>query len=196
MKKNMVIISCLAIVMVLTGCGPSSKKYSLPERRQIIDDMAASSLQKLYAQKPSTREEVAGAAGYAAFSNSNVAIVFASAGGGYGVVIDNTTGEKTYMKMSMGGVGLGIGAKDYRQIFVFRTRQALNEFIGTGWNMGGQADASAKMGTSGGQAAGEGILRNQISVYTLTETGLLLQATITGAKYWTDDNLNQPTLIN
>ncbi|MCI0499443.1 MAG: hypothetical protein L0Y36_07160 [Planctomycetales bacterium] len=192
--KRIVILSMAAVLAVLTGCGPSSK-YSLSERRKIIDDMAAENLQKLYAAKTSTRDEVAGAAGYAAFSNANVMVLFAGGGGGYGVVVDKATGAKTYMKMSMGEVGLGLGAKDYRQVFVFKTREAMQKFVGTGWDVGGQADATAKMGTAGGGAGGEGTLRNQISVYALTETGLLLQATITGTKYWIDDDLNQPGLV-
>jgi lipid-binding SYLF domain-containing protein len=196
MKKRIVFLTSLITLAVLAGCGPSSNKYTLAERRQMIDDMAASSLEKLYAQKPSTRDEVASAAGYGVFSNSNIAVIFASGGGGYGVVFDSTTGTKSYMRMGMGGVGLGLGAKDYRQIYIFKTRQAMQEFVGTGWNMGGQADASAKVSKTGGDASGEGILRNQVSVYALTETGLLLQATVTGTKYWIDDELNQPGLVH
>lgn len=193
-RYKYIFVSTICLV-VLSGCGPSSSKYTLSQRRQIIDDMAAASLRNLYSIKPSVRDEVAQAAGYGVFSNANVTLLFASGGAGYGVVVDKSTGVKTYMRMGMGGLGLGLGAKDYRQILVFKTRDAMQKFVGTGWDLGGQADAAAKMGETGGEAGGEGTLRNQISVYTITENGLMLQATITGNKYWIDDELNQPALV-
>ncbi|HRS72478.1 MAG TPA: hypothetical protein P5175_11600, partial [Anaerohalosphaeraceae bacterium] len=150
MRRHIIIIIVLTSFAVLTGCGPSSSKYTLSERRRIIDDMAASSLQHLYTIKPSARDEVAQAAGYAVFSNANVTVLFASGGAGYGVVVDKTTGVKTYMRMGMGGLGLGLGAKDYRQILVFKSRDAMQKFVGTGWDVGGQADAAAKIGETGG----------------------------------------------
>ena len=54
------------------------------------------------------------AAGYGVFSNANLNIIFASVGDGYGIIVDNETGKETFMKMGMGGLGLGLGVKDYR----------------------------------------------------------------------------------
>ncbi|MHC5157126.1 MAG: YSC84-related protein, partial [Planctomycetota bacterium] len=138
---------------------------------------------------PSAEEEIGKAAGYAAFSNANVNIIFASAGGGYGVVVDNETGAKTYMKMGSGGVGLGLGAKDYRQVLIFSTKDSMNKFIDKGWVFGGHADAAAKAGDKGGEASGEGAI-GEVKVYAMTEAGLALQATVTGTKYWKDNELN------
>ena len=151
--------------------------------------MATENLQRLYTEKPSAEDEVKKAAGYAAFSNANINIIFASAGGGYGVVVDNSTGAKTYMKMGSGGVGLGLGAKDYRQVLIFNTEEALKGFIYSGWEFGGHADAAAKAGDKGGEASGEGMI-GDTKVYAMTEAGLALQATVTGTKYWKDDELN------
>lgn len=194
MKQTAILLVFTAVLFTLTGCGPSEKKYTLGERRQIIDDMATATLERLYIAKPAARQEVAEAAGYAVFSNANVYVVFASAGGGYGVVIDKTTGRKTYMKMTSGGVGIGIGAKDYRQIAIFKTRQALTEFVGSGWDLGGQADATAKTGKTGGGMGGDGTFSKNVIIYTITDTGLALQATLTGSRYWVDDELNRPSL--
>ena len=194
MKQHAILIGLIAITLIVSGCGPSSKSYTLSERRQIVDNMADESLQQLYAKKPTTRQEVADSAGYAVFSNANVHVIFFGGGGGYGVVLDKTTGRKTYMKVGSGGFGFGLGAKDYRQIVVFNTRQALTDFVGSGWELGGQADATAKTVDSGGANAAEETIHKNIATYTLTETGLALQATITSSKYWVDEDLNQPTL--
>jgi len=194
MKHTAILLVMISILLSVTGCGPSQKKYTLSERRQIIDDMANATLERLYIQKPAARQEVADAAGYAVFDNGNVYVIFASAGGGYGVVVDKATGRKTYMKMTSGGVGIGLGAKDYRLVAIFKNRQAVTEFVGSGWDLGGQADATAKTGETGGGMGGDATVNPNFTLYTLTDTGLALQATLTGTRYWVDDDLNQPGL--
>ena len=188
MNKTAILLSLLILSVVLTGCSPGSK-LTTPEKRQAIDTMATENLEWLYKEKPSAKDEIKKAAGYAAFSNANINIIFASAGGGYGVVVNNKTGEKTYMKMGSGGVGLGLGAKDYRQVLIFNDEDTLNRFILSGWEFGGHADAAAKAGDKGGEASGEGMI-GATKVYAMTEAGLALQATVTGTKYWKDDELN------
>lgn len=189
MKQLTIPFILAAILVILCGCGPS-RKYTVPERRQIINDMAQETLQKLYQEEPSTKKEVADATGYGVFSNANINIIFASAGGGYGIVVDRASGKKTYMKMGLGGIGLGIGVKDYRQVLIFRDENTLQKFVDKGWEFGGHADAAAKAGESGGELSGEGDINDDITVYSITEAGLALQATVTGSKYWKDKDLN------
>jgi lipid-binding SYLF domain-containing protein len=187
MKKT-TLFSLLILSVVLAGCSPG-KELTTPEKKDAINTMADETMQRLYTEKASTKDEVAKASGYAAFSNANVNIIFASAGGGYGVVVDNKTGKKTYMKMGSGGVGLGLGAKDLRQVIILSTPQTMNKFISSGWVFGGHADAAAKAGDKGGEKSGEGAI-GDVKVYSLTESGLALQATVAGTKYWKDDELN------
>ncbi|MHC4881711.1 MAG: lipid-binding SYLF domain-containing protein [Planctomycetota bacterium] len=188
MKKTTIILSLLILSIALAGCSPGSK-LTTAEKKQAIDTMASETLQRLYAEKISTKNEVKNAVGYGAFSNANVNIIFASAGGGYGVVVNNASGERTYMKMGSGGLGLGLGAKDYRQVLIFNTEEAMKGFIYSGWEFGGHADAAAKAGDKGAEASGEGMI-GDTKVYAMTEAGLALQATVTGTKYWKDNELN------
>jgi lipid-binding SYLF domain-containing protein len=194
MKRTAILLVLITILLSAAGCGPSQKKYTLSERRQIIDNMANETLERLYIQKPTVRQEIADSAGHAVFDNGNVYVIFASAGGGYGVVVDKATGRKTYMKMTSGGVGIGLGAKDYRLVAIFKNRQAVTEFVGSGWDLGGQAEATAKTGNTGGGMGGDGTVNPNFTLYTLTDNGLALQATLTGTRYWVDDDLNQPGL--
>lgn len=187
MKKT-ILFSLLVLSVVLAGCSPG-KELTTPEKKNAINKMADENLQRLYTEKPSTKDEVKKASGYAAFSNANINIIFASGGGGYGVVVDNATGNKTYMKMGSGGLGIGLGAKDYRQVMIFNTPETMNKFIEKGWVFGGHADAAAKGKEKGGEKSGEGIA-GQVKVYSMTEAGLALQATVAGTKYWKDDELN------
>ena len=188
MQRISALLMSLILTLALGGCATTSG--STPqEKRKSVQDMRNEVLTELYKLRPSTRAEIAAAPGYAVFSNVNVNIIFASFGGGYGMVRDNRSGKQTYMKMGEAGIGLGLGAKDFRAVFVFRDRASLDRFINSGWEFGGHADAAAKSGDKGGAVGGEALI-DGINVYQLTKNGLALQATVKGTKYWKDDELN------
>ena len=175
------------MLVVLTACNaPGNTKN---ERRSHINTMHRDVLAQLYKAKPDSRNEIQSAPGYAVFSNVNLKVVLASVGNGFGVAVDNSTGGKTYMKMGEVGVGLGLGVKDFRAVFIFQTREALQRFIDQGWAFGGQADAAVKAEEKGVAAGGE-VLLDDIKIYQLTESGLALQITVKGTKYWKDSELN------
>jgi lipid-binding SYLF domain-containing protein len=189
---KMTIFSFVAVAVMLSlvsGCGPSSK-LSVGERHKIVGDMEGETLARLYKEHPDTKKRIKKAAGYGVFSNGNINLLIVSAGSGYGVVVDNSTGKRTYMKMAMGGVGLGLGVKDYRQVLIFNSKDVLNKFIESGWEFGGHADAAAKAGESGGEISGAGAIGSDIEAYSITESGLALQATVAGTKYWKYKSLN------
>lgn len=93
--------------------------------------------------------------------------------------------------MQMGEVGLGFdaGVKDFRAVFVFHNTNTMKRFIDHGWAFGAQADAAAKASDKGAALAGEVTVDN-ITIYQLTESGLALQETVKGTKYWKDNSLN------
>ena len=176
-----------ASLMFLQGCSaPGANKG---EKKATIDSMHQQVLADIYKINPSVRNKVNAASGYAVFSNVNVNLIFFSAGSGYGVTINNATGKKTYMKMGEAGIGFGAGVKDFRALFIFKSKSVMNRFIESGWQVGAHADAAAKAGDKGGAVGGEALV-DGIIIYQLTETGLALQATLKGTKYWTDDSLN------
>ena len=183
--KRLLLVTLAAFVVA--GC--VTTRGTPDERRAAIREMRGDVLNQLYARKGSARAELAAAPGYGVFSNANVNVILASFGGGFGVVRDNRTGADTYMKMGEVGVGLGAGVKDYRLVFVFHDAGTMTDFIAKGWAFGGQADAAAKAGEQGAAVGGEAII-DGVTVYQLTESGLALQATIKGTKYWKDDALN------
>jgi|TARA_R110002126_G_scaffold279836_1_gene426916 lipid-binding SYLF domain-containing protein len=159
--------------------------------REKIQVMRKATLTRLYKEEPGAKTEVEKAEGYAVFSSGGVNVVLFSAAYGSGVVHDNKSSRDTYMKMGSGGVGFGLGVKDYRLVFVFRTRKALNQFVEHGWDLSGQADVAVKAGTEGAELSEAAAVMPGVKVYQLTESGLALQATIQGTKYWTSDALNK-----
>lgn len=186
--NRIVIILCVMIAFVVSGCATVGGK-TVPEKRQSILKMKDEVLTELFKIKPDVRGQIKSAPGYAVFSNVNVNLIFASFGGGFGVVKNNKTGKYTYMKMGEVGVGFGLGAKDFRAVFVFHSADSMNRFVESGWAFGAQADAAAKASDKGAAVSGETTIDN-ITIYQLTETGLALQATVKGTKYWKDDSLN------
>lgn len=190
MKKasTLIVLGC-TLMMAVAGCGPK-KSLTVPEKRQAVGDMEQATLERLYKEAPETKAKIAEAPGYGVFSNANVNLLIASAGTGYGVVVDNATKQRTYMKMALGGVGLGLGAKDYRMVMIFKDKGAMDKFVESGWDFGAHADAAAKSGEKGAEASAEGDIQSQIEVYSMTESGLALQATVAGQKYWKDKELN------
>ena len=185
MKRRLFLV--LAIICMLPL---QAHAASRAEQRDQIQRMRADVLAKLYRAEPEAQQEIRNAYGYAVFSSANLTAFFLTAAYGYGVAHDNRMGGDTYMQMASGGLGLGLGAKDFRVVFIFSNKGAFNSFVYQGIDFSGQADAAAKAGAKGGAISGAEDVRPGVRVYQLTETGLALQLTLQGTKYWTDGNLN------
>ncbi len=176
-------------VLIVGGC-VSPRGASIEDKRQAVLQMRSETLAKLYQLEPYAKTRIGKAEGYAVFSNVGVNLILLSAASGYGVVEDKGTGKRTYMKMASGGLGIGLGVKDFRGIFVFTSRDALEQFVNSGWDASAQADAAAKSGDKGAAWAGAVDVAPGVKLYQITEHGLALQATIQGTKYWKADDLN------
>ncbi len=187
--RKISVLAFAAVLFVVSGC-MSPDGDSVIEKRAAVAQMRSDTLAELYRIEPYAKTRIAQAVGYAVFSNVGVNVILLSAGSGYGVVKDNRTGKNTYMKMASGGIGIGLGVKDFRGVFVFTTEGALRHFVESGWDASAQADAAAKAGDKGGAWAGAVDVAPGIKLYQITESGLALQATIQGTKYWKDSELN------
>jgi lipid-binding SYLF domain-containing protein len=164
---------------------------SSPEQQKAdIRDMAQTTLQQLYGLQPSARAAIGKAAGYAVFSNFGMKILFVGGGKGSGLAVNNATGHQTYMKMLEAQAGLGLGIKKFRVVFVFDNQQAFEHFVNSGWVLGGQTTAAAKYKSEGGALAGAVAVAPGMWVYQLTESGLALELTVKGTKYYKDSKLN------
>jgi lipid-binding SYLF domain-containing protein len=177
----------LLCTVLLGGCMAAGQTKE--EKRRHVENMRKEVLTDLYRINPGAAEEVKNAAGYAVFSNWNAYVVFVTTGQGYGVVVDNVSNAHTYMGMGALGGGLGIGAKNYRAVYIFEKRHIMERFVEQGLSVGGQADAAAKSGSEGDAVGGQ-VMIDGVKVYEITESGLALQATVQGMKFWKDGELN------
>lgn len=167
----------------------ASAKTKTEKRQDKILEMREEVLAALYEQSPRYKRTIQNAEGYAVFSNIGVNLIFASFAGGMGIVEDED-GKRTYMKMASAGLGLGLGVKDFRGIFIFHDEKKMKFFIEKGWDFSAQADAAAKSDEKGGQYAAAANIVEGVEIIQITENGLALQATLQGTKYWRDKDLN------
>jgi lipid-binding SYLF domain-containing protein len=170
-------------------CGVRGAQDKEKQQKQ-VQDMAQETLQRLYKAEPKSTASVKHATGYAVFSDLGVKILFAGSGNGKGIAVNNRNKHVTYMKMLELQAGLGVGVDKYRVVFVFDNEQALNHFVDSGWEFGGQTTAAAEMGAKRAAMSGAVSVADGVWMYHLTETGLAADISATGTKYYKNDDLN------
>ena len=182
------ILFVLFIALVI-GCA-KPKGATKEEKRDYIQKMKDDAIAELYTKQPEARYLIESAAGYGVFSNVSTHLLFLGGGSGYGVVVDKATGKTTYMNMALADVGLGLGIKDFRAVFIFNNRDVMNTFIYSGWEFGAEADAAFKSEEKGAAGSGAASIKQDIIVYQITEAGIALKAGLRGMKFWRNDELN------
>lgn len=186
MKRTRLPIAFLLVLACALNVTAKSKEEKQAEARK----KAQATLARLYKARPSAEAAIKKAAGYAVFNSGGVKILVAGGGRGQGIAVNNGTQKVTYMKMREIQAGFGMGAKKFSTIFVFETNSALDKFINSGWEFGGQTTAAAKTGDGGGSYQGAASVSEGVWMYQLTDKGLALELTGKGTKYFKDDDLN------
>lgn len=187
-KFTSTIVLALGLALVCTA--PAIAKDSKEAQRAELRKTSQQILKQLYQVRPSAKAAVTSAAGYAVFSNFGMKILFAGGGTGSGMAVNNATRAETFMKMVEAQAGLGLGIKKFRVVFIFETPAALDGFINSGWEFGGQATAAASYGQQGAAYQGAASVSPGVWMYQLTDEGLALELTGKGTKYYKNDDLN------
>ena len=180
---SMTLVVSMSVVAAAT-------KEEVQQEQQEIRKKAKEILGQLYKAQPSAKAAVSKAAGYAVFSNFGMKIFVAGSGTGKGLAVDNKTKKEVFMKMVELQAGLGMGVKKFSLVWVFETPQTLAQFTNSGWELGAQASAAAKAGDKGAAFQGAVPISQGVWLYQLTETGVALELTAKGTKYYKDDDLN------
>jgi len=189
MRAYSLVVSLVLLALLVGAC--ARPKGETPEqKRDYVLRMKNSTLAELYANKPYAKELVESSAGYAVFSNFNTQLLIVGTGNGYGVAIDNSNGNKIFMKMAEGGIGLGVALKDFREVIVFNNKATFNSFVTEGWSFGAQGDAALKYKDDGAATSAEVPLDSDIVVFQMTKDGIALRASFGASKFWIDGELN------
>lgn len=146
-------------------------------------------LNKLYTIQPSAKSLIAKSAGYAVINNFGVKIMVAGSGTGKGIAYDKARNE-TFMKMVEVQAGLGIGAKKFSLIWVFRDADKFKKFASGSFETSAQANATAQKDEKGGAYAGAITVSDGVWLYQIQGDGLALELTAKGTKYYRYEDLN------
>jgi lipid-binding SYLF domain-containing protein len=199
------------------------KGDSTGEKRGNVRKQRDEVLQDLYTSNPKLKSVISGAEGYATFKATDMHLLLLASSNGYGVLVDNRSGQETFMRVASLGGGVGMGVKDIRVAFIFHDRKIMKQFVEQGWQFNAKADAAAKYEDTGVSAeqnvkgsvdfkegtvasgsasdvsaqgpkieksGARGATRGGMEIYQFTESGVALQATVAGTKYWKDSKLN------
>ena len=182
--------AALAAACLTAPMAPASAQDAQPSaeareaERSARLKLAAEGLDKLYRLQPDARAAVAKGAGYAVFEvNSIYAIMFVGQKG-QGVLFDNATKKPTFMLSTRLGTGPGVGKQKVYQVFVFKSKSAMEQFVLAG-EAGGDLGASVSTGTGGMTRS----FNPSIDIYQIPESGMALQASWGGTVYTVDDQL-------
>jgi lipid-binding SYLF domain-containing protein len=181
-----VVAATLAVVLPVTDANASSPD----EQRAEIRAMASSTLEQLYAAKPSAKKAVQNAAGYAVFSEISTKILMAGGGGGKGIVVDTKSPQETFMMMAMLQAGYGVGITKSHLVWVFERESDLRNFINNGVVLGADINLEANAGAGGGLYDGAAEISPGVWLYQMSDAGLALDLTVEGTKYFKDADLN------
>ena len=134
----------LFLVVGMSGCASIPGKTG-EEQSKAIDALVKQTLKDLYKQEPKGKEEIGKSVGYAIMKNKFAKIPIVGAGSGYGVAINNKTGEKTYLKIVRFGIGGGYGARRVGPVLIFQNEKKFKDFIDCVWSARAGAETGAKV---------------------------------------------------
>jgi hypothetical protein len=181
------------LLVLAAGCAsvPTADKE---EKQAFILGSIGEMMAELYETDPELEGQVEGALGWAAFNYrlSKLPVVLGGlgGGGGYGVLVDNRTEERTFMSVRIGEWGVGVGTRIFGTLIVFEDEQVMRDFVRKGWEFGSTAEAAAKTSEGGVGVGGSVSTFRGMKVYHVTRQGVAYGATFRGTRYSRDRALN------
>jgi lipid-binding SYLF domain-containing protein len=179
------LLSSLAIAtaVLASACSTTGMSQSDPgAERHAINANVDSSLSKLYAQVPGSRELVAKAKGVLVFPSVVSAGLVVGASYGKGA-LRNGAQSAGYYSTAGGAVGLLAGAESKSVFVLFMTQDAYDKFTASqGWTAG--VDASVTLVNVGADGSVDTrTVQPEVSSLVLNNGGLMANLSIDGTKF-------------
>ena len=185
------IISGILFFILVAGCSSTgTKSTTLQDRIQSLNNSEQETLKRLYQQAPETEQAIQTAPGYAVFHMTVTKVPLVGAGGGNGVVINNKTGKRTYMKVRRFDIGGGYGAREYDVVVIFK-QDIIADVIDGEWYFAAGVEAAAKVGDAGAGGGSTGN-REDFDVHVLAGSGLAATVTVRAIHITPIEELNKP----
>jgi lipid-binding SYLF domain-containing protein len=162
-------------VMWLAGCSTAPKSTA---SRENLDAQVQTAIQTAKNTDPGLQKFFDTAAGYAVFPSVGKGAFVAGGAFGRGQLFQG--GQLVgYCSLTQATVGLAVGGQEYTEIIFLETPDAVNKF--KAGDLAFAAQASAVAVKSGASANAK--YANNVLVFTLGESGLMVEASIGGQKF-------------
>lgn len=190
MKKLLVFGALFAVGLSLTGC--LSPTGSTPEEKNTYaNETANSTLKELYKEHPEAQNKIENSKGYIVCNALAIDLFFLPTENGWGIAVNQMTGEKTIIKLISVGIGPGLGVAQMRNILVFDNEIDFNSFAQSGWAFNAKVSAVARFSDeSNATATHEANIIPGVVAYKIGERGLIAEAVINLAYDWANTDLN------
>jgi lipid-binding SYLF domain-containing protein len=174
-RSASVCISAALVCLILIGCSTTPQTA---EDRIELNNKVESAIAKAKKQDPSLQKYFDTAAGYAVFPTVGKGAVVV--GGAYGKGELYEDGKPVgYCTLTQATIGLALGGQAYTEIIFFETDSALNRFKSGNFAFAAQASAVALESGAGANAK----YVDEVAVFTMSEAGLMFEASIGGQKF-------------
>ena len=162
----------LIVLLAVQAC-TSVPVAQRADKRAQLDKEAENTIAQMLEQDPGIQQELAEAAGYFVSQVSAATVAVIGGGQGIGVLVDNRTGDRTYLNVRRLDLGAGLGVRYFRVLLIIKDQERLED-IREGWTFTGVATdlAAGSKGNESTSQAGEGL-----SVHILSESGASVAAT-------------------
>lgn len=188
--KKFILLMVLAMATVPHAAAAEQTPEQVRQTQDKIRQGASGILDTLYGIAPSSRKQIAAAYGYAVFSSFGMKLMVAGGGNGKGMAVSHKPRREVFMKMVSVQAGLGFGIKKASLVFVFKNKAAFDQFVNSGWEVGGQLSVAATAGAGGLAVDGAVAVAPGVWLYQMTEKGLAAELAVKGTKFYQDDSLN------
>jgi lipid-binding SYLF domain-containing protein len=128
---------------------------------------------------PSMKHLLERSAGYAVFPSVTKAAVGVGGARGSGILFDRTGTPVAKLKVTQVSIGVQLGAEGYSEVIFFETPQVFTNFQAGNFELAAGLSAVALSRGAAQNAA----FRNGVAVFTATNKGLMLEASVGGQKF-------------
>jgi len=166
------------LVFILAGVVGCSTAPKSEEGKVTIQSDAEKEVAKAKENDPSLGQLLDKAAGYAVFPTVGKGAVGVGGAYGKGVLYEHGVAVG-YCDLSQASIGFQLGGQAYTEIIAFETQEAVDRFKGGHFTFDAQATAVALKSGAGANAK----YANGVAVFTMSEAGLMYEASIGGQKF-------------
>jgi len=175
LPRKSTVVAALAALILISGCQTQPKTEA--GKANLRDD-ATATMNKFKRQDESLDRFINNAYGYAIFPSVGKGGLVVGGAFGRGAVYQQ--GQFVgFAKMEQGTVGFQAGGQEYAELIVFENADAMNRFKSGTYAF--SAEASAVALKAGAAAAAN--FKNGVAVFTMTNAGLMYEASIGGQRF-------------